>query len=336
MRMLPLASAITLLMTGCLFDEAPPCRIGGDACGAGLVCIDRACVLPGAAPDRGSDPDGARPDAAGDAARPDADLDGDPPDASDAAGADRGPETDGAPPDTGPLDRGPAPDLGPQCPDERCNGLDDDCDGEVDEDTLRCAIPGHCRWRHRGHQSYLFCDRPVSEAEALVTCTQTLALTVAVTDTCEESAWIWATGNLVPEPVIWENNARGRGWWLGMRLGLPDDGESIARTDRAETPPLPAGGCWGAGEPDDVILGETCVSLLYNPMTDDFGWNDDHCGDNAANPINALCETPCDPEVDADGDGEDACVDCDDRDPEANHGEGIDRCALAPEEGFPP
>jgi len=230
-----------------------------------------------------------------------------------------------------------APDGPPICADEVCNGLDDDCDGRADEALEPCAnIPlDRCMWRHRGHHSYLFCDRPVAEAEALDRCVHQYGLAMAVPDTCDESDWLWATGNLVPTPNDWDVNARGRAWWLGLRLIVPDDGQTIQRTDLADVA-LPAGGCWAVGEPDDVLLGESCVDLVYNVATTDFGWNDDTCGFNAANPVNTLCEVPCDPDVDADGDGENACVDCDDRDPDANSGDGIDRCALAPEAGLPP
>jgi len=321
----PLALASLVLTSGCLFDEAPSCSIGGDLCPSGFVCIDRACAVPGPAVDRGPVPDG-RPDGAP--------TDGAPPDVQADAGPDRGP--DARPVDARPVDMAP-PDMRPICAEEVCNGLDDDCDGRVDEELALCAnIPlDQCTWRHRAHHSYLFCNRPVPEAEAVDRCTRQYGLAMAVPDTCDESDWLWATGNLVPTPNDWESNARGRSWWLGMRLGEPDDGATIGRTDGADTA-LPDGGCWASGEPDDVLLGESCINLLYNTVTDDFGWNDETCGFNAGNPVNVLCEVPCDPELDADGDRENACVDCDDRDPDANNGDGIDRCALAPEAGFPP
>ncbi len=333
MRSAATSPALLALLVGiigtsaCLFDEQPPCEIRDDPCPMGQICVGRDCV-----PDD-RPPDAARPDALADATADAAPADARPP-------LDAGPR-DGRPPDAAPNDAaapdGAPPDMGPICAQETCNGLDDDCDGNTDEGVAACSPPDHCHWRHRGHQSYLFCDRPVSRAEAIDLCTRQLDLTVAVPDTCDETDWMWATGNLVPTPVVWEMNARGRAWWLGLELAIPDDGTSVFRMDRADTPPVADPTCWAPGEPDDVILGETCVDLLYNPATGDYGWNDDRCGMAPGNPINALCETPCDPTIDADRDGENQCVDCDDRDPDANHSEGgIDRCALAPEAGFPP
>ena len=284
--------------------------------------------LPDGATDVGPQADASRPDSA----------------AQDAGGpagtpADAGP--DAAPIDQAPPVDGSLADRGTPCAvDEICNGLDDDCDGQADEGVDRCYDPDApgarpCRWRHRGHHGYLFCDRPVPEAEALDICARQYGLEMAIPETCDESDWLWATGNLVPSPVNWDAGARGRAWWLGLRLNVPDDGESLVRSDGREVP-LPESGCWSAGEPDDDLLGETCVSLTYSPTTDDFGWNDESCGFNAANPMGVLCEVPCDPALDADGDGENACVDCDDRDPDANGGDGIDRCPLPPAAGFPP
>ena len=63
----------------------------------------------------------------------------------DAGPPDAGPP-DAGPPDAGPPDAGP-PDAGPCSPaDETCNGVDDDCDGEVDEAAI-CGrfIETRCR-----------------------------------------------------------------------------------------------------------------------------------------------------------------------------------------------
>ena len=82
------------------------------------------------------------------------------------------------------------------------------------------------------------------------------------------------------------------------------------------------------------ILGETCIDLRYTPGRESFGWNDVYCELPAINPVNALCETPCDLAADADRDGVGACVDCDDTDPSVRAmGEG---CPRPPIEGLPP
>lgn len=342
-------AALPILSTACLFDEKPPCRIGGDLCPVGLVCVDRVCRVPNQV-DRGPAPDvqpGDGPPAPADRGPADARVDLSP-DAlpRDMAPTDRGPR-DGPPdldrpdrgvPDDGVPDMQPVdmnPDMGRACdPVDVCNGRDDDCDDIVDEGEGGCDIPGGCEWRHRAHHSYLFCNRVTDPASALDLCRRQLPLQPAVPDTCDESTWLWATGNTVPVPNDWMTNGRGRAWWLGLMLDVADDGSSVFRTDGIDAP-LPEGGCWADGEPDETVRGETCVDLFYVQDTLSFGWNDDLCGLNAENPVTVLCEVPCDPLRDADEDGENACVDCDDTDDQANSANPA-RCPQPPEEGFPP
>ena len=235
-----------------------------------------------------------------------------------------------------------AVDARPPCPaprEEACNGRDDDCDGVVDEQAPRCDVPDNCHWRQRGSHSYLFCDGAVDQAAARQLCVERLGLHMAVTETCAEMEWLFATGNLTPGPVDWVDGVRGRAWWLGLQLGVPDTRFSIAFIDRVGAPEVE---CWMEGEPDtpldpDPILGESCIDVLYNPMRRSFGWNDELCTLNRQNPVNAVCETRCEPGVDRDRDGLDDCVDCDDRDPAiAGPDDGDPGCPPPPADGLPP
>jgi len=312
------ALLIALGAWACLFDEDPQCFEDGDCRSLG-ICIDRRCVG-----DTGPMGDGTMGD-------------GTPADRGDPADST---SSDAAPPDAAPMDA--MPDTAPPCVprgEEACNGLDDDCDGATDEEVVRCNPPEHCHWRHRGHQSYLFCDSAVSQSAALTLCRDQLSLAMAVPESCNEMHWMFATGNLVPSTVLWNPDDRGRAWWLGFILGEPDSRVGLRRVDGRVTA---LEECWMTGEPDgpfdmDPVLGETCVDLLYNRELASFGWNDELCTRDNRNPINALCETRCDPDVDADEDGEDACVDCDDTDPMVRSGDaGGANCAPIPRAGLPP
>ncbi len=137
-RRLTLACLLAAGLTGCPEDPPPPECFANDECATGEVCRAGACVVaPDAAPERDMDPPDAavepEPDAGSDAGPDARSVDAAPDLAVDAA-SDVGPDMA---PDVGP---DMAPDVGPDmAPDaaclerELCNGLDDDCDGEVDE-----------------------------------------------------------------------------------------------------------------------------------------------------------------------------------------------------------
>lgn len=320
------AALIALGMAGCLFNASPECFEDRE-CAVGLVCFDRVCADP---EETGEERDGGGPgnnveDAAADARS----GDGGAPMPPDAA---RSP--DAAPPLDAGLDEPDAPgDCTPQG--ELCNGRDDDCDGSVDEGPTGCDVAGFCHWRHRGSQSYLFCDGATTHVGASQLC-DGYGLVMAVTETCAEGEWMFATGNTIASLVEWNAADRGRAWWLGFELGMPDHAASLRRIDGERRPDED---CWMEGEPDSALdpmplLGETCVDLRYNPARTSFGWNDVYCALTAANPVNALCETPCDPAADADRDGVGACVDCDDAD--ASVGAEGAGCPAPPVEGLPP
>jgi len=88
---------------------------------------------------------------------PDAGVDG----GVDDGGVDDG-GVDDAGVDAGPRDAGPLPDG---CVVESCNARDDDCDGDIDEDTCDPCV----RTTFRGHV-YMLCDSPMAQREARDRC----------------------------------------------------------------------------------------------------------------------------------------------------------------------
>jgi hypothetical protein len=138
-----------LLLTGCVPDLASECSGVGDCPGERPVCFAGVCTaeidetepdafdFSGILGDDGPDGDVADADDAAPARDPDA---GWPPPPHDRDAAPHGRDPDAAP-------RPPRhPDAAPpaeECGDEVCNGVDDDCDGKVDEKPGKCHGHGH-------------------------------------------------------------------------------------------------------------------------------------------------------------------------------------------------
>lgn len=321
MRLL-LLTPLALSLAGCLFTDDPQCFPGEerDRCALGEICVDRVCVPDPAAPNMQLDLDDGIPP---DRGPPLSDLD----------------VTDGTRPDRGPVTDMASPDMASAMPcvpiDESCNAIDDDCDHRIDEALDDCRTyaltPDEelaCGWIERGTTAYLFCPDPVSQSDARRRC-RALGMQLAFTDTCEEGEWIGLTGEAIAVYFgyfeIDDPRRSTNGWWIDLGLDTPGDIESLFRYGEGSV----GAACWNGGEPNNVLADEQCVNLLPNDDLDGdyiYGWNDDRCSRNLENWIGTVCEHPCDPRVDADRDGVDACADCDDGDREAPGDDPVENC----------
>jgi hypothetical protein len=136
---------------------------------------------------------------------------------------------------------------------ERCDGVDNDCNGVIDEGKV-CP----CDTRAFGNRSYLFCRMVDDWAGARVFCGR-LGYHLASIRNASEDHWLEQTVNTFA-------NAK---WWIGLN-DLSQEGH-FSWVDGT-----PVGyEHFGAGEPNNAGGNENCVEL--NRFGVDGGWNDEPC-----------------------------------------------------------
>jgi len=145
---------------------------------------------------------------------------------------------------------------------ELCNGLDDDCDLDTDEDDV-CP----CERLRYDRSLYLFCTAPRTWDEARRSC----------------DGFGWGLVGLGGEA---ENDFVGRAawdransyWWIGLN-DLDEEG-SFRWAATGEVATFTS---FADGEPNDAAPGEDCVSTDYASFG---GWNDYPC----SNELPYVCE----------------------------------------------
>lgn len=211
-----------------------------------------------------------------------------------------------------------APDCAPDDPtihpgarDACGNGIDEDCNGVVD-DAANCP---NCALIGRGQAQYFVCARRTNYATGAAIC-QALGAHPVKIDTLAENDWLHRTARGISA----------QDFWIGL-TDIETEGEFVWYDGTTAD----AWSNWGGGEPNDYGAGEDCAHFRSDRL-----WNDADCEGRRG----IICEVACDP-VDADGDGADGCsADCDDSDPTRHPaaedvcGDGIDQdCDGAADEG---
>jgi hypothetical protein len=146
---------------------------------------------------------------------------------------------------------------------ETCNGLDDNCDGQIDE-----AAGCPCTHRLHGKHAYLFCHQPAYWNMASADCSE-YGYHLVIVDDLEENAWIFGMGDV----------ELGLNWWF---IGLTDvamegkwaraDGTPVVFENWQSSPSEPNGG-----------PNENCAAMGYYV---DGTWDDTSC----SNFIPYVCE----------------------------------------------
>lgn len=140
---------------------------------------------------------------------------------------------------------------------EKCNDVDDDCDGVVNEydSTDNKQECGDCRFRIREGRLYYFCDFGQSWDEARAFC-QLHGLDLAIASDQGEHDFLW-------DEVPWDSGM----WWIGGGDQAKEgeyvwvDGEAIADDD----------GRWGNDEPNNSGDNQSNADCM-GVMADGFPW----------------------------------------------------------------
>jgi hypothetical protein len=181
--------------------------------------------------------------------------------------------------------------------------IDQDCNGWADDDR---SCPD-CVPVVRGAHRYLICPTPRTYAEAEARCAEEGSAMVRL-DTTEEGRWLHGQAQAVRRQQHW--------------LGLTDQAEegAFVWVDGA-----PIGDAhWQADQPNGGEA-DNCVAQIEDS---DGPWNDRACDLR----LGTLCEDPCDPAEDPDGDGVPVCAgDCAPEDPTAFPG-AVEICGNAIDE----
>jgi len=157
---------------------------------------------------------------------------------------------------------------------ERCNGLDEDCDGLVDEDGV-CRVGGiDCDGTTFEGSEYMFCRNRQVWRDASASCTALGAHLVTIQTDRENDmlqAAFTSPDGLVPRAWIGLTDAVAEMDFRWVTVG------GVARADPR----------WAMGEPNNGFFDEDCVHMYMSGMLAPL-WNDEGCG--SIEIANFICE----------------------------------------------
>ena len=146
---------------------------------------------------------------------------------------------------------------------EVCNGVDDDCNGVIDDGDVCLGCPTAS---HGGHV-YLFCQDHRSWPDALAVC-QSAAMSLLSINDASEEAWVYAVEDGLSTEKAWmgltDQAVEGAFLWAS--------GDPVTYTD------------WESAEPNGGT-GENCGQI--NRFYPDHGWNDEPGGEG----LHFICES---------------------------------------------
>jgi hypothetical protein len=178
---------------------------------------------------------------------------------------------------------------------ERCDGIDNNCSGAVDEGT---ACPDNCSGATYGGHAYMFCSfenasgtttRERAWTQAQTFC-QTRGFDLVYIESSEENAYIvdWITRTGLEEPVWMGANDRdptiglsNEGTWI---WGSTNNAVQFWEGDENGDPVMNRFSDWAQGEPNNS--GNEDCGLLAPEF--DFQWDDRACADTLPN---FVCES---------------------------------------------
>lgn len=217
-----------------------------------------------------------------------------------AAGSSTSGALDAGPSDAG--DAGPSRDAAPEdnCADnvERCDGLDNNCDGRIDEGA---ACAGTCAGFALEQHGYMFCSDSVVRDIAADRC-EAQGLRLAWIETPEENAFLVDRIQAADVPAsdseellsyIGGSDSGNEGNWIWRGRGAIPNGFQFWQGESADSGGRAVGGAyanWAPTEPNNTDDDENCavISVLGANNRQPGDWDDRDC--DTALPF--VCEVP--------------------------------------------